>query len=50
MEKPPFQFNLRYVFWWATVVAVLAAGVRVSLPALDSFIVALSDAVERFTD
>jgi hypothetical protein len=50
MQKPPFQFSLRKVFWWATVVGVLAAGVKISLPAFDSFLIEAHDALARFSD
>lgn len=50
MEKPPFQFSLRKVFWWATVVGVLAAGVKISLPAFDAFLIKSHDALVRLAD
>lgn len=50
MNKRRFQFRLRKIFWWATVVAVLAAAVKISLPAFDSFLIKSHAAFERFFD
>lgn len=42
---PRRQFNLRTLFWWTTVVAILTIAVKLGLRAFEAFVVRLWDAI-----
>ncbi|HJT32388.1 MAG TPA: hypothetical protein VJ783_10125 [Pirellulales bacterium] len=47
---PRRQFNLRTLFWWTTVVAILTIAVKIGLPAFEAFVVRLGDTIEQWAD